>query len=210
MHQTRETIPKEWPLTRKGRKYVVVSRQRNGIPLLVVLRDMLKLGRTRKEIKKILNEGNIAVNGKMRKDERFSLLVFDILAIKKINKNYRIILSKRKFQAEEIKEKDASKRICRINGKKVLGKNKIQLNLNNGNNIICNEKARIGDSVVIDLNEKKIIKILPMQKNAKVFISVGKHKGESGVIKDIKEKAAIIESDKKNVEIQTGDFIVIE
>src|SRR3989338_8721015 len=150
MHQTRETIPKEWPLTRKGRKYVVVSRQRNVIPLLVVLRDMLKLGRTRKEIKKILNEGNIAVNGKMRKDERFSLLVFDTLTIKKINKNCRIILSRGKFQAEEIKEKDASKRICRINGKKVLGKNKIQLNLNNGNNIICNEKARIGDSVVID------------------------------------------------------------
>ena len=203
-------MPKEWPLTRKGKKYVVVSRQRKGIPLLIVLRDMLKLGRTRKEIKKILNEGNIAVNGKTRKDERFSLLVFDTLAIKKINKNYRIILSKRKFQAEEIKEKDALKRICRINGKKIIGKNKIQLNLDNGENILYNEKVRIGDSIVIDLNEKKIIRILPVQKNAKVFISVGKHKGESGVIKDIKEKTAIIESDKKNVEIQTGDFIVIE
>ena len=64
-------MPKEWPLTRKGKKYVVVSRQRNGIPLLIVLRDMLKLGRTRKEIKKILNEGNVAVNGKMRKDLDF-------------------------------------------------------------------------------------------------------------------------------------------
>ena len=210
MHQTREIMPKEWPLTRKGKKYVVVPRQRNGIPLLIVLRDMLKLGRTRKEIKKILNEGNVAVNGKMRKDEKFSLLVFDTLAIKKINKNYRIILSRRKFHAEEIKEKDASKRICRINGKKIIGKNKIQLNLDNGENILYNEKTRVGDSVVVDLNEKKIIKILPVQKNAKVFISVGKHKGEEGIIREIKERITIIDIDKKNVEIQTGDFIVIE
>ena len=209
MHQTRETIPKEWPLTRKGRKYVVVSRQRNGIPLLVVLRDMLKLGRTRKEIKKILNEGNIAVNGKMRKDERFSLLVFDIITIKKINKNYRIILSKRKFQAEEIKEKDAAERICRINGKKAIGKNKVQLNLDNGENILYNGKAKTGESAVIGLNEKKIIRVLPVQKNAKVFISVGKHKGEEGIIREIKERTAIIGIDKKDVEIQKKDLTVI-
>lgn len=209
MHQTRETIPKEWPLTRKGNKYVVVSRQRNGIPLLVVLRDMLKLGRTRKEIKRILNEGDIAINGKTRKDERFSLLVFDIITIKKINKNYRIILSKRKFHAEEIKEKDVSKRICRINGKKIIGKNKIQLNLDNGENILYNEKAVVGDSVVIDLNEKRIAKVLPMQKNARVFISVGKHKGGEGIIKDIKDKTAIIEIGEKNVEIRKKDLTII-
>ncbi|MBI2047317.1 hypothetical protein HYT26_04125 [Candidatus Pacearchaeota archaeon] len=210
MHQTRETIPKEWPLTRKGRKYVVVSRQRNGIPLLVVLRDMLKLGRTRKEIKKILNEGNVAINGKTRKDERFSLLVFDIITIKKINKNYRIILSKRKFQAEEIKEKDAAKRICRINGKKAIGKNKFQLNLDNGENILYNGKAKTGESVVIDLNEKKIIRVLPVQKSARVFVSVGKHKGGEGIIKDIKDKTAIIEIGEKDVEIQKKDLTVIE
>jgi len=210
MHLNKSKMPREWPVPRKGTKYSVVPRQRNGIPLLIVLRDVLKIARTGKEAERILNGGNASVNGKVRKDRRFSLVASDILAIKKLNKNYGVVIKKGKFRLEEIAEKDAVKRVCKVIGKKVLGKNKIQINLDNGNNILFKDSIRTGDSVVIGLHDGKILKIVPMQKNAKVLVTGGKHVGERGAAKEIKEKTAIIEIENKNVEIQKKNLMAVE
>ncbi|MBI2124805.1 hypothetical protein HYT92_03365 [Candidatus Pacearchaeota archaeon] len=242
MHLNKSKMPREWPVPRKGTKYSVVPRQRNGIPLIIVLRDVLKIARTGKEAERILNGGNVSVNGKVRKDRRFSLIALDILAIKKLNKNYGVVIKKGKFRLEEIAEKDAVKRVCKVIGKKVLGKNKIQINLDNGNNMLCQEppttdgrhdnatrrvvlehyqnstsgilkfkdSIRTGDSVVIGLHDGKIIRIVPMQKNAKVLVTGGKHVGERGAAKEIKEKTAIIEIENKNVEIQKKNLMAVE
>ena len=56
------------------------------MPLLIILRDMLKIGRNRGEIKQILNSGSVEVNGKVRKNDKFPVKAFDIVKIKSINK----------------------------------------------------------------------------------------------------------------------------
>ena len=47
MHLKRIAMPKNWPLPRKGKKKFV-PYGKNAIPLLVIVRDMLKITHTKK------------------------------------------------------------------------------------------------------------------------------------------------------------------
>ena len=57
MHIKRKNIGKFWPVPRKGTKYLAVPSHNNSesISLVVVIRDVLKLVRNKKELKRLLN-----------------------------------------------------------------------------------------------------------------------------------------------------------
>ena len=57
-HLKRQNIPKNWPVPKKGSTFIVRASSK-GIPVLVLLRDVLKIARTRKEIKRAIFEKNI-------------------------------------------------------------------------------------------------------------------------------------------------------
>ena len=97
MHLKRNKIPKTWAVPRKGTKYVVrpLNNLKNSVPLLIILRDMLKVARTRKEVKKLLNLGKIKVNGKVVKEEKYALTLFDVLKLGE--KNLRVVFKGKKF-----------------------------------------------------------------------------------------------------------------
>ena len=50
-HLKRQNISKNWPIARKGNTFVVKPLSKKGIPLLIVLRDLLKIAQTREEVK---------------------------------------------------------------------------------------------------------------------------------------------------------------
>jgi len=83
MYLKRNKIPKTWPLKRKGTKYLVRTSHdlKNSIPLMIVLRDILKLTTTKKETKKILNLQKVKINNKLIKNEKFPLSIFDNLKL---------------------------------------------------------------------------------------------------------------------------------
>ena len=83
MYKNKNNIKNFWPVPRKGTKYVAISlhNKNNSIPLLVVIRDILKLVKTAKELKRVLNEKQIKINGKVIKDVRYPTGLFDIISI---------------------------------------------------------------------------------------------------------------------------------
>ena len=191
MHFKRKTIGKFWPIPRKGTKYVAVPdhNQYEALPLVVVMRDILKIVRTTKELKKLLYEKQVQVNHKLIRETNYPIALFDILSLPCIKKNYKAILSEnKKIVLEEVSDKEAGLKVYKIMNKKVLGDKKIQLNLMHGRNIISKEKANTGDSIVFDLKENKISKIIPMEKGRNVFVAKGKHAGISGKINEIVER----------------------
>lgn len=195
MHLKRSLAPKSWPIPRKGTKYIIVPshNKRKGIPILVILRDMLKIARNRKEVKKILNGKKAKVNGKLVRDEKFPLVLFDILEI--AGKSYKLILENKKFRLEETKDKE---KIVKIIGKKILSGKKMQINLNDGRNYIVKENYKVNDSLVINF-EGKIVKKRELKDGAKVVIISGKHIGEEGKIERIDEnKIALIKLKETN------------
>lgn len=81
-HLKRVAAPRTWPITRKTSKWVVkptpgAHSEERGMPLVVVLRDLLHLADKSKEIKQILHEGQVLVDGRVRKDHRFVVGMFD-------------------------------------------------------------------------------------------------------------------------------------
>ena len=110
MHLKRQEVPKRWPIERKGTTYVVRPsfNLKNGIPILVVLRNMLNLAKNRKEVKRAIHLKQILVNGKIVGDEKNSVSLFDTISIAPSNEHYRIELSKgKKFDLRRIKESES-------------------------------------------------------------------------------------------------------
>jgi len=214
MHKTRSELPANWPLPRKGTKYFVVSSHSpsDGIPLQIVLRDILKVGATRKETRFMLLNKEVSVNKQVRISKKFPVRIFDIVTLQKTNKNYRLIIGGKKVKFEEISEKDSNKKIVKIVGKVLLSKTSFQMNLEDGSNFIVKDSFKTGDSAVLNLKEKKIEKIVALKEGAKVFIVSGKHSGKEGKIKQIFEdkKEYLIKLNEEEVKLPLKVILVID
>lgn len=208
-HLKRQKTPKNWPIPRKGTTFVVkpLSDLKTGIPILIILREMLKIANTRKEVKKAIYEKKILLNGKIVKDEKQPAMLYDVLTIVPAKKNYSLGLKENgKFKVEEVSEKDVGKKIAKIVGKKILKGKKIQLNLSDGRNFLTDVKCKVNDSVLIDLKNKKIEKCLSLKEKTKVIVFAGKHTGKKGEIIKLKPERKMasvkVGSDKINILIK--------
>lgn len=212
-HLKRQRAPKNWPIQRKGTAYIMKSGDsQKSIPMLIVIRDILKLVQNRNELKKAIHNRLIELNKKPVRDEKNSVYLFDVITIKPSKKNYRLSLSEKgKFVVEETKESET--KVCKVIDKKMLNKGKVQLNLLDGKNYLSDLKCSVNDSVLIDLKQNKPTKCLELKQDAKAFAYSGKHAGKKGVIKNIDEKHKIVQIESENKEkinVLIKDLIVIE
>ena len=85
-HQKRLAVPKSWPVERKEETYTTKAgagpHGEDGVPLLIVLRDVLGYVDSKKEARYALGEDSVLVNGKAVSDERRPIGMFDILAFR--------------------------------------------------------------------------------------------------------------------------------
>ncbi|SRR3989344_2791763 len=213
MHLKRQEVPKTWPIPRKGSVYVVRpnSKLTGGIPILVVLRDMLKIAQNKKEVKRAIHMREILVNGRKITDEKHAVSLFDTITIIPMKKNYVVELSeKKKFGLKEIPESESHKKISKVLNKKILKGKKVQINFTDGNNLISDMKCNVNDSVVVNMKNKKEEKCLPLKERAKVLVFEGKHTGENGVVEKINpdHKMVEINSHGKKINVLIKQIIV--
>ncbi|MCF7910606.1 hypothetical protein K9L16_02960 [Candidatus Pacearchaeota archaeon] len=215
-HLKRQQVPKSWGMEKKGTKFVVKPLRgfNSGIPILIAIRDMLKLAQNRKEVKKAIYSEKIKLNNKKIKDDRNCVSLFDVIKIVPSNENYRLELDdKGKFKLEKINEKQADKKVSKVIGKKVL-KGKInQLNLIDGNNFNSEIKCKRNDSVLVDLKTRKIEKCLALDKGANAIIFSGKHSGKKGKIINIDKEKKMVEiktSEKEDIHVLIKQVMVME
>jgi len=206
MHLKRISSPKTWPIPRKGTKYLVVPSEK-GIPLIVMIRDVMKFAQNKKEIKRMLHEGMVTVNGLLVKEISYALKLFDILKLKK--QCYRITIKNKKFMPEEISEKEAGTKIAKVIGRKILKGKKVQINLDDGRNYLVKDNFKIGDSALIDF-KSGIKKIIPLKEKTKIMVKSGKHMGKQGVIEKIGEQLAEIKLDGEKINVNLESLIALE
>ncbi|MBM3233840.1 hypothetical protein FJZ19_01970 [Candidatus Pacearchaeota archaeon] len=200
MHLKRNQAPKNWPIPRKGTKFLIKSRK-NGIPVLILIRDVMKKAKSKKEVKEIIHDKKAKVNGKIIKDEKFVLSLFDVLELG--DEKFKVILKNKKFGLEETRNSD---KILKVIGKKILSGKKTQINLNDGRNFISAEKFKIGDSVVMGEKIKKI----ELKEGAKIIIINGKHKGEEGEVEKIEGKNASILLKEGKINLKLNDIMAVK
>jgi small subunit ribosomal protein S4e len=214
-HLAREGASKKWPIERKGTTYVVKPRENTeeGVPFLIVLREMTKLAQNRREAQRIIHSKQVLGNGKPIKDDKNNMLLFDTLNIIPLKKCYRLELSENgKFYLDEINESESEKKIAKVIGKKVLKGKKTQLNLSDGRNFLSDIKCDMNDSVLINLKDGKLEKCIPMKEKTNVVVFSGKHIGKKGEViqLNLKEKIAKIKVKDKEINILINQLIAIE
>ncbi len=215
MHLKRQKVPKNWPIERKGTAYVVRPNANisNGVPILVALRDMLKLAQNRKEVKKAIHVKNLLLNGSPVRDEKNSISLFDTLTIVPSNESYKLSLSEKgKFQIEKINAGEETHKIAKVINKRILKGKKVQLNLSDGRNFLSDIKCNVNDSVLIDLKKKKIEKCLPLKEKGEVLVFAGKHSGKKASINKIdqvKKMAELTFNDAK-INVLIKHLIIIK
>jgi len=172
--------------------------------LAIIVRDVFKFCETGREAKKIIKNKEILVDLKERTDHKFPVGLMDVLTIKKLNENYRVIPSKKGFEFKKIDRDEARFKYCKIIGKRLLKKG-MQLNLHDGRNLLLpkekKDEYRVGDTLKINLETNKIEKVYPYKENSKVMIVKGANRGTWGILRRI-VKRKDIHGQKAEVEIE--------
>ena len=221
-HLKRLAIPKSWLVKKRGLTFILKPNPgphpiKLGLPLNSVLRDMLGIAKNSKEVKKILHDNEVLIDGIRRKELKFPVGIMDVIEFKKSNEYFRVVLEKGKIKLIAIDKKEAGIKPCRITGKSLV-KGKVQLNLYDGKNILTEkDDYKVGDMVVIELPKQNIKEHIKLEKGALIYLIGGKHSGDVGKIENIisnkityKGKSGeIIETLKKYVFVVGKDKPVI-
>ena len=214
-HLSRLAMPKSWHIKRKGIKWVTRPKPgahplKLGMPLNLIFRDLLGYAKTTKEVKQLLSNQEVLIDGKRRKDTRFLVGIMDTISIPKIKKFLRVILSKKgKITLFEISESESKIKLCKIKGKSQVNK-KIQLNLYDGKNILLDKgDYKVGDSVVIELPSHKIKDVVKLEKGSLVYLLGGKHISDIGVIEEVKGNKIVYKRGNDSVETSKKYAFVI-
>lgn len=192
-HLKRLNAPRSWRIKRKGITFVTRTapgphKIGTSMPLNVILRDLLKYANTTREVRIILQNKNVLVNGVRRKDIKFPVGLFDVMEIRETKEYFRVILDEKgKINLIKTDKSDAEVRPCKIKGKtKVRGK--VQLNLFDGSNILVGkDDYKTVDTLLVGIPKKDIKKRIKFEKKALIYLIGGKHIAEIGTIEDIKQ-----------------------
>ncbi len=195
---------------KSGGKFVTAVRgpypKDESIPLLTVVRDMLKIAEVRKEAKRIIKSGAVLIDGRQCKDEKFGVGLMCVISLPLIKKSYRVIQTAKGLELVEIQK--SMFKPCKIINKTAVKGGKIQYNFYGGGNLLADNSYKVGDTLVLRLPENKIEKHLPMAEGADALVFRGKNRGRTGKIKKIEGKSVWLEHNGETFEVPK-DFIIV-
>ena len=187
-HQKRLSVPNSWPVERKTDTYTVKAgagpHGEAGVPLLVLLRDVLGYVDSKKEARYALNQDSILVNGDAISDERRPIGMFDIVAFTEREEYYRVFPDEGgRLALTAIDEDAAQSRLGKIEGKQQVPGGQTQLTLHDGTNVLVeDDEYNARDSIVVDNDDKSIVAHFPYEEGALVTAVRGNHGGKIGEI----------------------------
>ncbi|WP_336364469.1 30S ribosomal protein S4e [Halalkalicoccus salilacus] len=215
-HQKRLSVPNSWPVERKTAKYTVKARSgphgEDGVPLVIVLRDVLGYVDSTKEAKYAANEGNVLVNGEPVRDVRRPIGMFDILAFEEREEHYRVFPDEGgRLALTPIDAEDADGKLGKIVDKRQVPGGETQLQLHDGRNLRVEDGSEYSgdDSIVISFDDGEILAHFVYEEGALVTAVRGQHAGEIGRVETIE----VIPSSAPNtvtVETDDGTFETVE
>ena len=190
-HQKRLSAPNSWPVERKEETFTVKAdagpHGESGVPLLIVLRDVLGYVDTRKEARYALEHDSVLVNGVAVSDEERPVGMFDILAFTQRGEFYRVFPGEGgRLSLDEIDEDAAASRLGKVTGKRQIAGGRFQYTLHDGTTLVADEGEYGGkDSLVVDNESKEVVAHFPYEEGALVTAVAGSHAGEVGTVDEI-------------------------
>ncbi|MBL6733292.1 MAG: 30S ribosomal protein S4e [Candidatus Poseidonia sp.] len=189
-HLKRLAMPRSWPLPRKTS--VWVTRPSPGahslelcMPITLVVRDVLGMAKTAREVRFILHNELAQVDGRVVKDTRRGVGLMDVLSVG--DEHFRCVLDHNgRLRYRPISAAEASWKVCRIEGKTTIKGGQTQLNLHDGRNLIVDDPQAYstGDSLKLNLPDQKILEHIRFGEGTRCFLIGGAHVGSTAEVKE--------------------------
>ncbi|MFH1751355.1 MAG: S4 domain-containing protein [archaeon] len=173
---------------RKGKVWVIKTgkgahSKKTSIPIGIALREFLGFAKNLKEIKRILHQGFVTVNGVTVKKTNFPIGLFDIIQVIPKKEFYRVLIdNKSRITLKKVEGKDAKEKLCKITKKKKNSVKDFALTTNDGRTIITKDNFVVGSTIKISVPEQKVIENMELKKGNTAFITGGTHAGTIAVI----------------------------
>lgn len=196
----RLAAPRVFPIQRKRSHGKYTVRPSPGphpmdrsVPIAIILRDVLGYAKTLREVRRILTQRVVYVDGRVVTNYKFPVGIMDVLYIKRVEKFWRILPVRRKLLLHEITPEEAKMKIVRIIGKRYVKNGWIQLNLEDGRNILFKvnsdeerrkmlERYKTWDSLKISVPEQRILDHFKLEEGVYGLLIGGTHAGSHGTI----------------------------
>ncbi|MCX8158566.1 MAG: S4 domain-containing protein [Candidatus Diapherotrites archaeon] len=213
--QKRLSAPKTLKIKRKGIVWITKTKagahkREESVPLAYVI-SILGLANNRKEIKSIIKNGKVKVNGIIRKELGFPVGLFDILELSDDkNRTYRLLYDKKgrliPYEKKDIKN---MLKISKVKDKRIIKGAKVQITTEDGLVFVgLGREVNVNDSLLVRFPEKEVLDVIEMKKGNLGYIKSGKNVGEVAIIKEVlkgtaKREGLIILESKNDETIST-------
>eukprot|EP00933_Yihiella_yeosuensis_P051229 TRINITY_DN490_c1_g1_i1.p2 TRINITY_DN490_c1_g1~~TRINITY_DN490_c1_g1_i1.p2 ORF type:complete len:259 (+),score=68.70 TRINITY_DN490_c1_g1_i1:94-870(+) len=188
-HMKRMFAPKHWMLDKLRGRWAPKPnagphKLRECMPLIVMLREKLKYALTYREVKMIVMQRLIKVDGKVRTDMFFPAGFMDVVQIEKTKENFRLMYNtKGRFVMHKVAKDEAAYKLCKV--KKISnGPKGIPYAVTHDGRTIRypDPDVKANDTVRLDLSTNKILDYVKFEAGNTVMINAGNNIGRVGVI----------------------------
>jgi small subunit ribosomal protein S4e len=230
-HLKRKPAPEFWPIHRKEALWTVKPnagphRISRCIPLTLVLRDVLGVAKTRSEVKTIIHQEKILVDGKVQREELYPTGLMDVISIPEMEKWYRVLPNEKGLFFYPVKKDESTFKLCRIENKTVSHGGNMQLNLHDGRNTLITVKDPNKpeedvfhplDTLKISLPNQEILEHIKLTEGSQALIVSGKNAGKHGKIISIEHRqtqkrrnSLVSIADERGTRFQTtADYVFV-
>jgi len=188
-HLKRMYAPKHWMLDKlKGRWAPMPSpgphKARECLPLIVMLRERLKYALTYREVKMIVMQRLIKVDGKVRADMFYPAGFQDVVTIDKTKENFRLLYdTKGRFALHKIQKEEASYKLCRVRKVERGPRGVPYARTHDGRTLrYPDPDVKSNDTVRVDLATNKMLDHVKFETGNMAIISGGNNIGRVGII----------------------------
>lgn len=202
--------PRLWPIQRKSKVFVAKPSPgphslEASIPLLILLRDMLKEVKTIREAKKVIKAKKILVDGKVVVDEKRPVGLMDVVSLPSYGKCYRITVDRKgRLKPIEIPKEEENLKVVKVVKKITVGKDKLGLTFHDGSYLELGSEfpVKVGDSILVSLPDRKVVELLPFSVGSTCFVFSGSSSGVMGKITKIEPSSL---RRRSIVEVETAE-----
>lgn len=188
-HLKRLAAPKAWMLDKLGgtfapRPSTGPHKLRESLPLVIFLRNRLKYALTNTEVKKIVMQRHIKVDGKVRTDINYPAGFMDVVTIEKTGEFFRLIYDvKGRFTIHRITADEAKYKLCKVK-KVTIGPKKIPYLVTHDGRTIRypDPMIHVNDTIQLDIASGKITDHIRFESGNLVMITGGRNLGRVGTV----------------------------
>ncbi|XP_065175352.1 small ribosomal subunit protein eS4-like [Sycon ciliatum] len=188
-HLKRANAPKHWMLDKLSGSFAPKPsagphKMRECLPLIIFLRNRLKYALTGDEVKKIVKQRLIKVDGKVRTDVTFPAGFMDVVTIEKTGEHFRLIFDvKGRFTVHRITKEEACFKLCRVRRVAVGNRSVPYIVTHDGRTIRYPDPTiKSHDTIKLDITNGKITEIVPFDTGCLVMVIGGRNLGRVGVV----------------------------